>query len=263
MKCVRSSRVRALEAVAEDHQELDLRQVLRRQGIHVHREVGDDAGGLEDRSQALLDVAGLVGLVADQDQRMGPGIRRGRDAAVERGDRDGQLPVDVLDVLGGRGVVGHPGEAVGGEADLVAEAGVRPALGDVVADLPAELGQEPALAGEQLGAAPRAEPGDDPRRRERLQPAQGRDPLLRVAAGQRGARAVHDQRAGEEHRPGPAGRRPRPPGPRPDRAAGSRPATAASPIGVRSARACRIDGVDGTGGREQPGRGSRVRSRRG
>ena len=176
--------LRALEAVAEDHQELDLRQVLRRQGIHVHREVRDDAGGLEDRSQALLEVAGLVGLVADQDQRMRPGIGRGRDAAVERGDRDGQLPVDVLDVLGGRVVVGHPDEAVGGEADLVAKAGAGPALGDVVADLPAELGQEPALAGEELGAAPRAEAGDDVRRREGLQPAQGRDPQLRVAAGE-------------------------------------------------------------------------------
>ena len=120
---------------------------------------------------------------------------------MEGGDRDGQLPVDVLEVFGGRVVVGHPDEAVGGEADLIAEGGMGPALGNVVADLPAELGQEPALAGEELGAAPRAEPGDDVRRREGLQPAQGRDPVRRVAAGQRGARAVNDQGAGEEHSP--------------------------------------------------------------
>ena len=76
MKCVRLSRSGRMKAVAQDHQELDHGQVLRRQGIHVHREVRDDAGGLEDRSQALLEVAGLVGLVADQDQGMRPGIRR-------------------------------------------------------------------------------------------------------------------------------------------------------------------------------------------
>ena len=67
------------------------------------------------------------------------------------------------------------------------------------ADLPAQLVQKPSLAGEQLGAAPRAKPGDHPRRLEGLQPSQGRGPLRRVAAGQRGTRAVNDQRAGEEH----------------------------------------------------------------
>jgi hypothetical protein len=54
----------------KDHQELDQRQVFRRQGIHVHREVGDDAGGLEGRSLPPLDMTGLLRPVADQDQRM-------------------------------------------------------------------------------------------------------------------------------------------------------------------------------------------------
>ena len=60
----------AHQAIAQDDQELDLRQVLCRQGIHVHREVGDHTCGVEDRLQPLLDMTGLVGLVADQDERM-------------------------------------------------------------------------------------------------------------------------------------------------------------------------------------------------
>ena len=87
-------------------------------------------------------------------------VRRRRHAAVERGDRDGQLAVDVTRGPRRSGVVGHPGEAVGGESDLIA-AGRRVGPGDVVADLPAKLGQEPALAGEELGPAPGAKPGHD------------------------------------------------------------------------------------------------------
>ena len=139
---------------------------------------------------------------------------------------------------------------------------MRPALGDVEADLPAELGQESALAGEELGAAPRAEPGDHPRRLEGLQPAQGRDPFRRVAAGQRGTRAVHDQRAGEEHRlarqvDGRAGRgrdlveRQEVDG---DRGIADRGA-------VREGVQDR--GIDGAPGPRAAGRGSRVRSKRG
>ena len=139
---------------------------------------------------------------------------------------------------------------------------MRPALANVVADLPAQLGQKPSLAGEQLGAAPRAKAGDDPRRREGLQPVQGRDPLRRVAAGQRGARAVHDQRAGEEHSltrhgDGRAGRgrnlveRQEVDG---DRGIADRGA-------VRQGVQAR--GIDGTRGRKQPRCGSQVRSKRG
>ncbi len=107
----------------------------------------------------------------------------------------------MFDVVSGRGVVGHPDQIVGGDADLIAKVGMGMALGNVVADLLAKLGQEPALAGEELGAAPRAEPGYDARRREGLKPAQGRDPEppWSNTAGQRGARAVNHQRAGEEH----------------------------------------------------------------
>ena len=253
---------RAQEAVAEDHQELDLRQVLRRQGIDVHREVGDDAGGLEDRSQALLEVAGLVRLVADQDQRVGPGIRRGRLAAVERGDRDGQLAVDVLDVLGGRGVVGHPDEAVGGEPDLVAEVGERPALGDVVADLPAELGQEPALAGER----PRGRPTSRTRGRRAPAPAPpagaGSRPTAPCRCRPAAARGPCTTSGPAKSTPGPAGDTTAPAGPRPDRAAGSRPGPRQSPIGVRSARARSVEGSRPPGVREQLGLRARARSRR-
>ncbi len=75
--------LRALEAVAENDQELDLRQVLRRQGPDVHGEVGNHAGRLEDGLQTFLDVPGFVGLVADQDQRVRSAIRRSRGAAVK------------------------------------------------------------------------------------------------------------------------------------------------------------------------------------
>src|SRR5262249_62134471 len=111
------------------------------------------------------------------------------------------LLVDMLDVSGDRVVVGHPDQTVGGEADLVSELGAGTALGDVVADLPAELGQEPALAGEELGTAPRAEPPDGPPRRQGLHPAQGRDPLSWVAARQRGAGTMKNQGARARHGP--------------------------------------------------------------
>ncbi len=107
----------------------------------------DDAGCVEHRLQTLLDMPGLVGLVADQDESMRPRIRRSRYAAVERGDRDRQLAVNVVEVLGRWIVVRHPDEAVGGEVNLIVQAGTGPALGNVVADLTAELGQGTA-AGE-------------------------------------------------------------------------------------------------------------------
>ena len=103
------------------------------------------------------------------------GCRRGPDAAVERGDRDGHLAVDGVDVLGRRRVVGHPDEEIGGETDLF---GGRHAAG------PGRCGSRPAggarsgtaVVGRGARAAPRAEPGDDVPRLELFQPSQGRDP---------------------------------------------------------------------------------------
>ena len=60
----------------------------------------------------------------------------------------------MIDILGDRMAVGRPGEAVGGQADLVAESVMWPTLADMVANLPAEFRQESSLAGKQLGAAP-------------------------------------------------------------------------------------------------------------
>jgi hypothetical protein len=51
------------------NQELNLRQVLCRQSIHVDREMGDCADGLEERLHALFEMARLVRLIADQDER--------------------------------------------------------------------------------------------------------------------------------------------------------------------------------------------------
>ena len=128
-----------------------------------------------------------------------------------------------------------------------------PALGNVVADLAAELGQEPPLASEELGAAPRAEPGDDARGRQGLQPAQGRDPERRIAAGQR-RRAGRGRPAGRRRaRPGPAGGRPRRPGPRHDRAAGSRPGP------WRADRRAVGQGTQGAGSRPSGAASSRAR----
>jgi hypothetical protein len=163
---------RTLEAVAEDDQEPDLRQVLRRQGLNVHSEVGNHVRRLEDGLQPLFNVTGFMRLVADQNQRVRAGVGRSRGVALERGDRDGQFAVDVFKIVGGRGIVGHPDEAVGGEPDLVAKVGEGSTLSDVITDLATEFSQEPSLTGEELGTTPGAKSGDDSRRCKRLQPAQ-------------------------------------------------------------------------------------------
>ena len=165
--------------------------------------MGDDAGGLERRAKPFLDMARFVRLVADQDEGV-RGILRGRRLVpAERGERDGQLPVDMLDVFRRRVVVGHRDEIGDGDANLVEQAGERPALGDVVADLPAELGQEPALAGDQAGPAPRARPRDDMLRPERLE----------LSAMSRPIAPCRCRRARHAGRGRPAGRAKRTPGP--------------------------------------------------
>ena len=89
MKCVLIVALGTHQTVAQDDEELNLRQVLCRQGVHVHREVGNHAGGVEDRSQPLLDMTGLVRLVADQDECMWTRIRcrRARDRGMGRRGR--------------------------------------------------------------------------------------------------------------------------------------------------------------------------------
>ena len=77
---------------------------VRRQRSHVKSEMGDDSGRLEDRSQSLLEMAGLVRLIADQDQSMraasptlparGRGMERSEQSAHDRRARRLRRPGD-------------------------------------------------------------------------------------------------------------------------------------------------------------------------
>ena len=105
--------LRALQAVAQDHQKPNLGQVFLGKGMNVHREVGDDARRLEGGLQPFLEVAGLVRLVPDQNQGVRPRIRSARLPSLKRCRGDRQLAINVHDVLGQWEVVRHPHEAVG------------------------------------------------------------------------------------------------------------------------------------------------------
>src|SRR5438309_4796232 len=107
--------------------------------------------------------------------------------------------VHVLDVLGGRVVIRHPDQVLRGNANLLQEISVGPALANLVPDLTSQLCQEPPLAHDPLWAAPRAEAGNDVLEPKELQPAQRGGPGRRVAPGQPVARAVDNQWPGEKH----------------------------------------------------------------
>src|SRR5262249_49366221 len=139
---------------------------------------------------------------ADQDQGVGPGITGFWKPSREWRQRYGQLAVDVLEISVGRCVIGHPDEHVGRKPRLGAEAGQRPALCDVIANLVSQFRQEPALTTQEYGPSPGAESRDDVLRSQLLEPAQGRNPAVRIAVLKGSARAVDDQRAGEKHAPG-------------------------------------------------------------
>lgn len=65
----------ALKAIAQNHQKLYVCKVRCRESTNVDGEVRNDAGRLEDRPQAFLEVPGLVRLIADQDQGMWQAFR--------------------------------------------------------------------------------------------------------------------------------------------------------------------------------------------
>ena len=120
--------VRPLQAVAEDHQELNLGQACPRQRADVDREMGNHSRGVEHRLQPFLHMARLVGLVAQEDQGMRTLVRRGGRMTAKGGHRDGHLTVHMLDVLRGRIVIRHPDQVIGGNANLFQEIGAGPAL---------------------------------------------------------------------------------------------------------------------------------------
>ena len=158
---------------------------------------GDDAGGLEHRSQTFLDVSRLVRLVANQAPVRAAAGRLACGGLSRKEPAGPSFPIHVFDVFCERRVVGHPDQVVRRQADFVCRS---PWGGPWAMKYPTclpDLEQECSCRSSDPARAPRAEAGnhvDRPLSASRVSAAIHAS----VSVSARGVRTVKHQRAGEK-----------------------------------------------------------------